>query len=135
MSKKTQYIIFIIAIVAVAGSAFYGGIFYKTSQVSSQRASMQATRGGGRFANGNNFVTGDIMAKDAQSITIKARDGSSRIIFYSNSTQVGKFVIGALTDMQVGQTVMASGTTNSDGSISAQSIQIRPTMTQNPPAN
>ncbi len=131
MKKNIQYVIFAVVVLAIAGGSFYGGMVYKGSQTPVRGSGGQGSRTGGRFANGNNFVTGDITAKDAQSITIKSRDGSSRIIFYSNSTQVGKFVSGALADIQIGQTVMANGTTNSDGSITAQSIQIRPT----PPSN
>lgn len=128
MKKNTQYIIGLIILLAVAGGAFYGGMLYKTSQTPVREAGFNGPRTGARFANGNNFVSGNIVAKDTQSITVKARDGSSKIIFYSPSTEVGKFVTGALTDIQVGQTVMASGKTNSDGSITAQSIQIRPPM-------
>ncbi len=132
MKKNIQYMIAAVIILSVAGASFYGGILYKTSQAPVQTARGQGLRNGSRFANGNNFVTGNIVAMDSQSMTVKSRDGSSKIILYSNSTQVGKFVAGALTDVQVGQTVMASGTTNTDGSITAQSIQIRPAMPANP---
>jgi hypothetical protein len=127
MHKKTLYIIFAVVILAVAGGSFYGGMAYKASQTP-QRPSTSGFRNSGRFATGNSFVSGNIIAKDNQSITVKDRSGSSRIIFYSATTEVGKFVTGALNDIQVGQTVMASGKTNSDGSISATSIQIRPAL-------
>jgi len=130
MNKKTKIIVEVIVAIIVVGVAFYGGMLYKGSQVSAQRVTFGAGRTGGtgRFATGANFVTGTITAKDSQSITLKARDGSSRVIFYSGSTEVGKFVAGSTDDVQVGQIVMVNGKTNSDGSISAQSIQIRPAM-------
>ncbi len=122
-----KIVIKIAVLLIVAGVAFYGGVLYKTSQTPATRTGAQGSRTGGRFTAGNNFVTGSVVAEDNQSITIKSADGSSRIIFYSGSTQVGEFVSGATTDLKVGQTVMATGTTNTDGSITAQSIQIRPT--------
>jgi hypothetical protein len=75
---------------------------------------------------GLGFVFGEIIAKDDTSITIKFQDGSSRIVFYADSTEVGKFENGSLNDLEVGKSVTVTGKTNSDGSITAQSIQIRP---------
>ncbi len=139
MSKKIQIIIFIVSLVVVGGGAFYGGMFYKTSQLSAQRAEFTGTRnragGDNRSTAGTGFISGDIVFKDDQSLTIKMRDGSSKIVFYSDSTEVSKFVAGALIDLVVGNTVMVNGKTNTDGSVTAQSIQLRPTMPQTMPTN
>ena len=128
MDKKIQYIVAVVVAVVIGGGAFYGGMAYAKNKVASQRSSFQGMRMGGRFAAGNNFVGGTVVAKDAQSITIKDRSGNSRIIFYSGTTDVGKFVQGTVDDLAVGKTVMVNGKTNSDGSITAQSIQIRPML-------
>ncbi len=104
-------------------------MLYKGSQTPARAAGF-AGRAGARFANGANFVTGTVTAKDDQSITVKSRDGSSKVILYSTTTEVSKFASGSLADVAVGVNVMASGKTNSDGSITAQSIQIRPAMPQ-----
>ncbi len=134
MNKKIQIIIFVVSLAVVGGGAFYGGMLYKTSQVSAQRAGLTGMRNGAggnsRFAAGASFISGDIISKDDQSMTIKMRDGSSRIIFYSDSTEVSKFVAGTLTDLTVGKTVMVNGKTNTDGSVTAQSIQLRPALPQ-----
>ncbi|MBI3442506.1 MAG: hypothetical protein HY007_01965 [Candidatus Sungbacteria bacterium] len=86
------------------------------------------------------FSGGQIIGRDDKSITIQLRapdqntdngsggqqQGGSKIIFISDSTQVMKAVSGSLKDLSVGQTVTAMGISNPDGSITAQTIQIRP---------
>ena len=130
--------IIIIALIVVAGGAFYGGMKYAQSKISQQanaaRAAFQngrmmpnGTAGAGRINGGEaNFTNGDIIAKDDKSITVKLQNGSSKIIFYSDTTQIGKFTSGTASDLTVGETVTVNGQTNSDGSITAQSIQVRP---------
>ena len=127
MHKKTQTILLlVVAAVAVGGLSFWGGAKYASSKTTGSRANSAQRMG--RFATGNNFIVGQIVSKDDQSITIKDRTGSSRIILYSTSTDVGKFVKGAASDLTQDETVMINGKTNSDGSITAQSIQIRPSI-------
>jgi hypothetical protein len=54
------------------------------------------------------------------------QDGSSKIVYFSDSTMIGKSTQGAASDLNTGEQVMANGTSNPDGSITAQNIQIRP---------
>jgi len=139
MKKIISIILVIIAVGALAGGSFYGGMIYgknKTNQGTSQErqqrfqqmgASAEGAMGGrpGNQA-GNNFATGEIISKDDKSITVKIRDGGSKIIFFSDTTKVDKFTTGSSIDLEVGKTVMITGKTNQDGSITAQSIQLRP---------
>ena len=84
---------------------------------------MGSTRGG---AVSTGLLSGTVAAQDATSITIDTRDGSSHVVLISPATTVQKSIAGALTDVAVGSTIIVTGTTNSDGSVSASSIQLRP---------
>jgi hypothetical protein len=79
---------------------------------------------GGRGAGGANV--GEIVSMDANSVTIKLQDGSSKIINLSSSTTYSKTDTASKTDLKTGDRIAAFGTPNSDGSITAQNIQVNP---------
>lgn len=144
MIKKVLPII--IALIVVGGGAFYGGMKYAESKsstgnpassfrnlqnLSSEERQKQIDQmGGGRIGTnrqlGGGVVNGEIISKDDQSITVKLSDGGSKIVFYSDSAEISKFAAGSSSDLEIGKTVMISGKANDDGSVTAQSIQIRP---------
>jgi hypothetical protein len=128
-NKKVQIVIGVVVLIIVGGASFWGGMAYAKSQATAARAGF-ATRTGatGRFTAGTNFIGGSIIAKDDQSITIKMPNGSEQIVFYSTSTDIGKTATGTANDLTVGATVQVNGKTNSDGSIAATSIQLRPAL-------
>jgi len=129
MNQKI-FIIFGAVILLVGGSAFYGGMKYDQGKNKTERPAgireFGGSNGGPRGARaGNGFAGGEVISKDDKSITIKLQDGGSKIVFISDSTSVMKSTQGSLGDIAVGGQVMATGSPNPDGSISAQSIQIR----------
>ena len=80
---------------------------------------------GGR--NGN-AVVGEILSKDDTSITVKLTDGSSKIVVLSSNTVINKAAIATKNDLTTGERVAVFGTVNSDGSVTAQDIQLNPQM-------
>ena len=135
---KNYWIILAVAVIVVGAGSFYGGMKYGQSTVSSVGrgafagdAAMRGARNGqpGRVgqgrAVGDAFVNGDILSSDDKSITVKLRDGGSKIVFYTSSTMMQKSTGAVSADLQTGKTVMVTGNANSDGSVTANSIQLR----------
>lgn len=140
--------IFILVVLVVAGGAFFAGMKYGQSKSSNsftrgdfqnfspeerqQRMQQAGAAGGFRVMGGNNrgdgFVSGEIISKDDSSITVKLPDGGSKIVFFSTTTSITKSTDGVSSDLETGKTIMVNGTTNSDGSVTATNIQIRPEM-------
>jgi hypothetical protein len=129
---KQQKIALAVGGVLLASAGFLAGMEYSRMNVPSRVprgdfAGMRGAQGGARMMGGG-FVTGEVLSKDDKSVTVKSRDGGSRIVFYSGSTHIGKSVDGVIDDIAVGSRVLISGTANSDGSISAQTITMNPAM-------
>jgi hypothetical protein len=134
MNKKIIMVVVITLIIA-GGAGFYGGMLYGKNAGANLRAGLnrQGTgfaigtgqRGGGAQQNAG-FSGGEIIKKDNASITIKLNNGSSQIILFSEATKIMKSVEGSASDLTLGEQVMVTGSKNQDGSLTAQSIQIRP---------
>lgn len=149
MNQKILIVVIIAFVIGGAGG-FYGGMKYAQNKINgrgnmvlqdfqnmTQEERQQATqrfrdpgsriltapRGNG---SGGGFVSGEILIKDDKSITMKLPDGSTKIVFYSDSTTIGKATTGTASDLALGEQAMVSGTVNSDGTIAASSIQLRP---------
>lgn len=129
MNKK---IIFnILGIVVIVGVAFYGGTVYgkKNNNLSSSpvgAGQLSGFNGVGARGMNNGFTSGEIISKDESSITIKSQDGSTKIALVGLKTQIMKSTTGSLDDLVTGASVTVTGVSNSDGSVTAESVQIRP---------
>ncbi len=143
--ENKKVIMSVVVCVVIAVLSFLGGMSYgkgKNNTISTRQGSysqngfnqggylkgaqgMRSGRSGGMM-NGGGFTSGEIISKDDKSMTIKLRDGGSKIVLFGASAKVEKTVDGSIADVSVGKSVMVTGTTNSDGSISATSIQMRP---------
>lgn len=83
-------------------------------------------RTGGAGPNAGGFLSGTIAKEDSESITLNMRDGSSRVVLITPATTVSKSINGSMNDLTVGSDVIVNGSVNSDGSVSASLIQLRP---------
>lgn len=125
MKKYSVHIIWaVIAVVALVGGIFYGK-GSATSTASSARSFASSTRSGFGRAAGGGFVSGQIISVDTNSMTVSLANGNSQVVFYSSSTQVMKPTIVPASTLAAGTRVMIGGTANSDGSLTAQSIQVQ----------
>jgi hypothetical protein len=137
MKKEINLLAAIVLMIVIAGVAFYGGMSFQKSQTAKTRTAAMSrfTGGAGRTggvlgaggANINRPVSGQVLSVSDTGITVKMANGTSRIVMIGDSTVVAKSTPGAKTDLTTGQQVMVSGTANSDGSLTAQNIQIQPT--------
>lgn len=140
----------VVTAIVVGGGSFYFGMKYGTSSATAAQSSGYANgnTGGGargqggmrgaRGGAGGGFVSGDIISVDDKGMTVQLRNGGgqgsstptqgtgSKIIFFGAATQIMKIAQGSLKDLVVGEQVTTTGTANSDESVTAQSIQIRP---------
>ena len=134
MSKTSKIISGIVILIIIGGGAFYSGMIYGKNQATSAATAARAGfsgRTGRTVGAGGGFTSGTIISKDNSSITLQLPNNTgSKIIFYSDTTQIGKMTAGTADDLSNGTSVSVTGTTNSDGSITAQSIQIRPATGQ-----
>ncbi|MES2023154.1 MAG: hypothetical protein V4439_00535 [Patescibacteria group bacterium] len=136
-NKNKKIVGLVLCAVILAVVSFYAGMRYGGNNVQAainsrgqnfgQYGGMNGGMNGGMrgMRSGGGFVNGEILSKDAQSITVKTQDGGSKIVFYTDKTTVMKTVEGAVSDLVVGVKVAIIGVANSDGSVNANSVQIR----------
>ena len=134
--KQNQILITAVMVIIFAGVGFFSGMQYQKSQATSfaggnfagarngQAGNVQGARGGGRMGGGQ--VVGEVTSADNNSVTVKLADGSSKIVLITSNTSISKAAPGTQTDLATGTRVGVFGTTNTDGSVTAQNIQINP---------
>jgi hypothetical protein len=134
--NKNKMIIGLVIVVVLIIASFYSGMKYGGNNVVAAQLARGTNFGGNRSTGGANGmmrggqqngsgVAGNIISKDATSITVGLRAGGSKIVFFSPSTAISTMASGTPSDLISGKQVIVSGTTNQDGSISATMIQVR----------
>lgn len=84
-------------------------------------------RGGPGGPNGarGGFVAGKVTEKGDGDFTVEAPDGSSKTVYYSDSTEFQKFADSSAADVSVGSTVSVAGE-SSDGGVTAKQVTVMP---------
>jgi hypothetical protein len=137
MNKAVGILSVLVVCAGLAG--FFGGVQYQKSNGAPQMPGVMNMGAGGmmqqgrmgtggtgaRLAGGAGFTSGEILSKDENSITVKLMDGGSKIVLFSASTTVMKATEVSKDELNVGEQVTVTGATNTDGTVSAQSVQVR----------
>jgi len=131
----------LLAALVVAGGSFYGGTVYGKGQAQtafagpvnpgSGPAGMMpgGTPPAGMGQPGGNqagMLVGEIAEISATALTITDSSGKQTQVNVSGTTLIEKQASVTLADLTQGETVMVSGSQQSDGSISARSVQVAP---------
>lgn len=135
--SKNKKIVGVVIVVIALGLSFYGGMRYAQGNIAAAAAARGANFAGGRGAGGvagarggagggaGGGTAGNIISKDATSITVGLRTGGSKIIFFSPSTSISTIASGTPSNLLSGKQVVVQGTANQDGSVNASFIQVR----------
>ena len=132
---KNNYLITIILVFIFAGAGFYGGMKYQESkrgnfsgQFGNGQGTMRNGQTGTGAANRGGFrpVAGEIISADEKSMTVKLQDDSSKIIFINDKTVINKAQTVSKSELKVGEKVSVFGSENTDGSVTAQNVQLNP---------
>lgn len=135
---KNNIVITVLIVIIIGVIGFFAGVKYQESKQpafsrqfgNGQQGTPQGTQRGGTRTGinraGSRQVIGEIMSQDEKSITVKLTDESSKIVLLSETTTVNTATKAAITDLKVGEKVAVFGPQNTDGSVTAQTIQLNP---------
>lgn len=129
----------IVIAIVLSISGFFLGVKYQQGKTSQTTVNESINKNGnlrGRGTNGPSInglrtkgldirpVAGEIISRDEKSITVKLADGSSKLILISNATTISKATDGTVEDLKVGETIRVFGSSNNDGIVTAQNVQL-----------
>ncbi|MCX6031661.1 MAG: DUF5666 domain-containing protein [Chloroflexi bacterium] len=146
MNQAVKIVIGVVVVLAVAGGSFYGGMVYGKSQVPTfPNAALRGQGGAGGFVPGGQaaagqaqagatgrqgaqggFVIGQIEELGNGVLTITDTNGKQTRVTVTDTTLIEKNASVTLADLTKGETVMVSGATGTDGTITARSVQVSP---------
>ncbi len=130
--QKTYQIVLVVIVSFTLG--FYGGGVYQDSNTSAgmteqserQMRFQGGANGSPRGMSRSPLLTGEVIAKDDTSLTLKLRDGGSKIVFYSPKTTTTKTATTSVNEIVLGAIISVNGNANTDGSLTANAIQLNP---------
>jgi len=119
-------IIVTVLFIIIGAAGFFGGMKYQQSKqpLFRQRISQGQFQGSQDNRQGFRPVQGEIISSDEKSITVKMPNGSSKIVLMSDKTTINKAGEAAKEDLKTGEQVAVFGTENSNGTVTAQNIQL-----------
>lgn len=136
----------LVVAIVVAGASFWGGMTYAQSQRATTAASRFGAAGatfagrtGAAFAGGGagGGTIGTIIQIGSGTFTVQLPTSTSttvttgtKLVLVDNATQIQALETVPASSLQVGQTVTVAGSSNSDGSITATSVMVRPATTR-----
>lgn len=94
---------------------------FTQGQFAGRTGAAGAARGG--FGGG---TMGEVISFANGTLTLKTADGGTKLVLVGTSTPILTTKAGSAADLSVGANVLVVGSGNSDGSITAQSVQVRP---------
>jgi len=144
--KKNNIAFLAVALILGTALGFFGGMKYQQGRFGSLQGQLkigqfpQGFEGrtgmrigenqpgvtGNKTKTGFRPVSGEVISLDDKSLTVKMQDGSSTIVLISGKTEVNEAQTVDFEKIKTGDTVSVFGTANTDGSLSAQSIQLNP---------
>ena len=144
MNKITLLIVIVVVAVGsfYAGTKFGGGDNqearlsgnYQDMTDEERQEMMGQMRGRGGMmqgmAAGGEFVNGEVISVEDGMVTVELHDGGSKIVFVCDDIRITKMAEGVLSDLKEGDNIVISGQSNSDGSVTAETLQIVPEMRQ-----
>lgn len=153
MNKPLKIVLGIILMLVIAGASFYGGMVVGKNQATASAAAVpmnspegfqppdgaavpgNSTRsfgargqGGaaGDFAAPDGMTFGEIESIDGNTLTLTTQAGGTVMVQVTDTTLIEKNASVEISDLIAGDTVIVSGSDNSDGSITARSVQVAP---------
>lgn len=138
MNRTARIILGIVVLLLVAGAGFYGGTVYGKNQAQATLAArrqgafpgagINGQPAGQQGANGRTggMLFGQIKEIGANVLTVTDNNGKETKVAVTDTTLIEKQASVKLTDLTQGETVMVSGSTGTDGTLTARSVQVAP---------
>lgn len=141
MSKGLYTVLAVVLVLIIAAGSFYGGMLFGKSQAQTTGAAPVAFQGGGAFAgapgaagtpgvrmfrgNGSgNMTFGTIKEIGDGMLILTDSNGNDTQIKVTDTTLIEKNASVTLADLEPGETLVVSGNTAADGTVTARSVQV-----------